>query len=133
MEWVDLQVNGFAGVDFNAAELSAEAVRSCVVRLNEAGTEAFLPTFVSADPEVVVANMRTILDARRRFAECRRSILGFFLEGPFISPDGHHLTDAMLKVYMRAVPLRRLVAVSDAQYPAGMPPGEYNVCGASRT
>ena len=45
-------------------------------------------------------------------------------------PDGHHLPDTMLKVYCRAVPLRRLIAVSDAQYPAGMPPGEYDVCGA---
>jgi N-acetylglucosamine-6-phosphate deacetylase len=36
----------------------------------------------------------------------------------------------MLKVYCRAVPISRLVAVSDAQYPAGMPPGEYEVCGA---
>ena len=45
-------------------------------------------------------------------------------------PDGHHLPDTMLKLYVRAVPLERLVAVSDAQYPAGMPPGEYTVCGA---
>ena len=33
-------------------------------------------------------------------------------------------------MFTRAVPLRRLIAVSDAQYPAGMPPGEYEVCGA---
>jgi len=45
-------------------------------------------------------------------------------------PDGHHLPDTMLKLYTRAVPLKRLIAVSDAQYPAGMPPGEYEVCGA---
>ncbi|MBQ2631037.1 MAG: hypothetical protein IJG13_15285, partial [Kiritimatiellae bacterium] len=45
-------------------------------------------------------------------------------------PDGHHLPDTMLKLYARAVPIGRLIAVSDAQYPAGMPPGEYEVCGA---
>ena len=45
-------------------------------------------------------------------------------------PDGHHLPDTMLRLYARAVPLRRLIAVSDAQYPAGLPPGEYEVCGA---
>ena len=39
----------------------------------------------------------------------------------------------MLKVYCRAVALDRLVAVSDAQYPAGMPPGEYDVFGAKAT
>ena len=45
-------------------------------------------------------------------------------------PDGHHLTISMLKVFTRAVPLDRLVAVSDAQFPAGMPPGEYFCSGA---
>ena len=45
-------------------------------------------------------------------------------------PDGHHLPDTMLKVFTRAVPLARLIAVSDAQYPAGMPPGRYRVTGA---
>ena len=243
--WVDLQVNGYAGVDFNSPGLCVEAVKTVVDRLAADGTAAFLPTFVTADPEMVVANIRTVLAARRRYAECERAVLGFFLEGPFISPepgavgthpvewvhppdlalfdrfqdaaeglvkmvnvaaelpgapdfvrelsargvtvslgqqmaadparlepciasgakafthlgngipnlidrhdniifaalvedrasvmfipDGHHLPDTMLKLYCRAVPLRRLIAVSDAQYPAGMPPGEYEVCGA---
>ena len=44
-------------------------------------------------------------------------------------PDGHHLPDTMLKVYCRAVPTDRLIAVSDAQYPAGLPPGAYDVIG----
>ena len=243
--WVDLQVNGYAGVDFNSPGLCVEAVKTVVDRLAADGTAAFLPTFVTADPEMVVANIRTVLAARRRYAECERAVLGFFLEGPFISsepgavgthpvewvhppdlalfdrfqdaaeglvkmvnvaaelpgapdfvrelsargvtvslghqmaadparlepciasgakafthlgngipnlidrhdniifaalvedrasvmfiPDGHHLPDTMLKLYCRAVPLKRLIAVSDSQYPAGMPPGEYEVCGA---
>jgi N-acetylglucosamine-6-phosphate deacetylase len=45
-------------------------------------------------------------------------------------PDGHHLPDTVLKVFARAVSVKRLVAVSDSQYPAGMPPGDYRVCGA---
>ena len=45
-------------------------------------------------------------------------------------PDGHHLPDTMLKVFTRAVPLSRLIAVSDAQYPAGLQPGHYRVSGA---
>jgi N-acetylglucosamine-6-phosphate deacetylase len=44
-------------------------------------------------------------------------------------PDGFHLPDTLLKLYLRAVPLKRLVAVSDSQYPAGMPPGTYPVGG----
>ena len=244
-EWVDLQINGYAGVDFNAPGLTVDQVVAVTERLDQDGTVGYLPTIVTGDPAPAVATLRVIVEARRRSARCERNILGVHLEGPFISaepgavgthpvewvakpsmalfgryqdaaeglvrlvtvaaevpgmpefverltaqgvtvslgpqlaaapgevepciaagakafthlgnglpnmiprhdniiftaladermtvmfiPDGHHLPDTMLKVYVRAVPLRRLVAVSDAQYPAGMPPGEYEVCGS---
>ena len=243
--WIDLQINGYGGIDFNSAGLTVDMVKSVTRRLAADGTAAYLPTFVTGDPNVACANLRAIAEARRTDTECRERILGVHLEGPFISPepgavgshpvewvhapdlalfdryqeaadgavrlvtvaaeiegmpafvkelvsrgitvslghqmaatpaeiepciaagatafthlgngipnmiprhdnivmtalaedrasvmfipDGHHLPDTMLKVYCRAVPITRLVAVSDAQYPAGMPPGEYEVCGA---
>ena len=243
--WVDLQINGYGGIDFNSAGLTVEQVRAVTQRLAADGTAHYLPTLVTGNPETVLANIRTIAAARRADPECRDRILGVHLEGPFISPslgavgthpiewvrkpdlalfeqfmdaadgavrlvtvaaeiegmpafvkaisargvavslghqmaaspaeiapciaagakafthlgngipneinrhnniimtalaedrasvmfipDGHHLPDSMLKVYCRAVALDRLVAVSDAQYPAGMPPGEYDVFGA---
>ena len=243
--WIDLQVNGYAGVDFNAPGLTVEAVKAVTERLAADGTAGYLPTLVTGDPETLVGTIRTVVAARKRYAVCAQGILGFFLEGPFISdrpgavgthpvewvrapdpalfdrfqdaaeglvrmvnvaaevpgmpdfvrrltdagvtvslghqlatspadvepclaagakafthlgngipnevnrhdnivftalvedrasvmfiPDGHHLPDTMLRLYARAVPVRRLIAVSDAQYPAGLPPGEYEVCGA---
>lgn len=86
-EWVDLQVNGYAGVDFNAPGLTVEAVKSVVDHLAADGTAAFLPTLVTGDPEMLVENIRTVVAARKHYAECERAILGFFLEGPFISPE----------------------------------------------
>lgn len=90
--WVDLQVNGYAGVDFNAPGLTVEAVCALVARLAADGTAAFLPTLVTGDPETVISTIRTVIStirtvvaARKRHAECERAILGFFLEGPFIS------------------------------------------------
>ena len=44
-------------------------------------------------------------------------------------PDGFHLTLQMLRVYTRAVPLKRLVAVSDCAYPGGLKPGRYEMDG----
>jgi N-acetylglucosamine-6-phosphate deacetylase len=244
--WVDLQINGYGGVDFNAPNLTVDAVKSVVRKLASDGTKAFLPTFVTGDPEMVLDNIRTIVEARKQDIECERSIIGLHLEGPFISsqpgavgthpiewvvepslekfnryqdasnglvklvtvaaevpgmpefvkalsssgvavslghqmasspndvepcisagakafthlgngipnminrhnnviftalaedrtsvmfiPDGHHLPDTILKVFSRAVDLKRLIAVSDAQYPAGMPAGRYKVCGAN--
>ena len=244
-EWVDLQINGYGGVDFNAPGLTVEQVVAVTERLETDGTAGYLPTIITGDPDVAVETLRVIAEARKRSARCERNILGIHLEGPFISPelgavgshpiewvakpslehfaryqeacgglvklitvaaeipgmpafvsalsaqgvavslghqmaatpeeiapcieagakafthlgngipnmiprhqnilftalaedrasvmfipDGHHLPDTMLRVFTRAVPLRRLIAVSDAQYPAGMPPGEYEVCGA---
>jgi len=40
-------------------------------------------------------------------------------------PDGFHLPKPILKTYVRAVPLDRLLAVSDCSYPGGLPPGRY--------
>ena len=242
--WIDLQINGYAGVNFNAPGLTVEAVREVTERLERDGTAGYLPTLVTLDPELVIESVRTIVAARRKYAVCERNILGFFFEGPFISPepgavgapapewvaepsrelfgrfqdaaegmvkmvnvaaerpgmpqfvewlsqsgitvtlghqmacspedfepcvkagakavthlgnglpneidrhvnpiftaladdrlsvmfipDGFHLPDTMLKLYLRALPLKRLIAVSDSQYPAGMPPGTYPVGG----
>lgn len=242
--WIDLQINGYGGVNFNADGLTVEAVKEVTEKLEAAGTIGYLPTFVTLDPELQIRSLRIVAEARRKYAVCQKNILGYFFEGPFISkepgavgahapewvqapskelfdrfqdaaegmikmvnvaaevphmpefvkylsdsgvtvslghqmassgeeieecmaagakafthlgnglpnligrhkniintalvddratvmfiPDGHHLPDTLLKLYHRAVPLNRLVAVSDAQYVAGLPPGVYSVGG----
>ena len=42
MAWVDLQVNGYAGVDFNSAGLTVAAVKTVVDRLAAAGVARLL-------------------------------------------------------------------------------------------
>ena len=44
-------------------------------------------------------------------------------------PDGFHLPMTVLRVFVRAVPLHRLVAVSDCSFPGGLPPGRYDLEG----
>ena len=82
---IDLQINGYAGIDFNAPGLSVEAVREVTERLAADGTVGYLPTLVTGDPEMLIGTVRTIVEARKRYAVCAKNILGFFLEGPFIS------------------------------------------------
>jgi N-acetylglucosamine-6-phosphate deacetylase len=77
--FVDLQVNGFAGVDFHAADLAG--YRRAGEALLETGTTAFQPTFVTA-PEVDVADALAAMPADG----CGPRVLGAHLEGPFISP-----------------------------------------------
>jgi N-acetylglucosamine-6-phosphate deacetylase len=97
---VDLQVNGYFGVELGDAEPVgwAEVVR----RLPETGTTAFLPTFITSPVDQLVAALRataafapelagptTAGQAAAGTATARASagarVLGVHLEGPFIA------------------------------------------------
>ncbi len=81
---VDLQVNGFAGVDFSDRELSPEQVERAAEAMAKTGVTRFLPTLVSSPPDVFTACARTI--GRMRHP----AIAGIHMEGPYLSPlDGY--------------------------------------------
>ena len=107
---VDLQVNGFAGVDLQTADAADfDAAGEALLR---AGTTAFLPTFITA-PETEIASALRSLPARSAGAR----ILGAHLEGPFIArtrlgahdPAGRRDPDAaLLERLLDAGPVRQL-------------------------
>ena len=77
--FVDLQVNGFAGVDFQCAD--GEGYRRAGAALLAAGVTAFQPTFVTAPEAGLVAALRAVpADG------CGPRVIGAHLEGPFLSP-----------------------------------------------
>lgn len=81
---VDLQVNGFAGVDLLGAQ-DDEAWRHVARRLLRVGVTAWQPTLITAPSQVA-------LDALGRASRLRRGeggsakVLGVHLEGPFLAP-----------------------------------------------
>ena len=83
---IDLQVNGFAGVDYNdpAAPL-AEIARS-IRALRATGVTRFLPTVITGSRERMRGALRNLVHARDELGE-GRSIAGFHVEGPFLSPE----------------------------------------------
>jgi N-acetylglucosamine-6-phosphate deacetylase len=76
--FVDLQVNGFAGVDF--LEADADGYRRAGEALLETGVTSYLPTFITAPEDELIAAVRSLPSA----ADGPR-ILGVHLEGPFLS------------------------------------------------
>lgn len=88
---VDLQVNGYAGVDFNAPPGDLTAGDFHVVRKAQArrGVRAALPTFITDDVDRMVARIRqyaAFVDEDRDLAEAFPKL---HIEGPFIaSEDG---------------------------------------------
>ncbi len=83
----DLQVNGFAGVDFNTPGLAAEGLRRAMLAMRRTGVTQFLPTVVTAAPPAMEAALRAIARAREADPELAHAIPGIHLEGPFLSPE----------------------------------------------
>jgi N-acetylglucosamine-6-phosphate deacetylase len=78
--FVDLQVNGFGGVDFLDAD--ADGYRRAGQALLETGVTAYLPTLITSPEQQVLQAMAEV-----PVAEGRPRILGMHLEGPFLSPN----------------------------------------------
>jgi N-acetylglucosamine-6-phosphate deacetylase len=77
--FLDLQVNGFAGVDLLDAD--AAGYRRAGEALLETGVTAYLPTFITAPEEQVLAALAGVpVDGPGP------RILGVHLEGPFLAP-----------------------------------------------
>lgn len=99
--FVDLQVNGYLGIDFSAADLAEDDVVRVCRKLLARGTAAFLPTVITSPPAVYERNLPMIAAVMDR-AEFRGRLLGFHIEGPFLSPEpgarGAHLSKYMSEV-----------------------------------
>jgi N-acetylglucosamine-6-phosphate deacetylase len=77
--FVDLQVNGFAGVDFSSTD--AGGYRRAGEALLATGVTAFQPTLITAPEEDLTAALAEV-----PAGGAGPRILGVHLEGPFISP-----------------------------------------------
>jgi len=87
---LDLQVNGFAGVDFNATDLDADALDRALAAMLGTGVTTCLPTIITASAE---DQARRLAALDRAVAESRFGpvmVPGYHLEGPFLNPaDGY--------------------------------------------
>jgi N-acetylglucosamine-6-phosphate deacetylase len=113
--YVDLQVNGYAGVDFNAGELTAEAMRSACKRLRADGVAGFLLTVVTDSLDLMAARLARLAEFRRADPLVRELVWGVHIEGPFISAKpgyvGAHPVTAVRSARLPA--MERLLEAAD--------------------
>ena len=81
---VDLQVNGYFGVELMAADPAGWS--AVAAGLPATGCTAFLPTFVTAPVPQLAAALRRAAGFAGRLPPGGARVLGVHLEGPFISP-----------------------------------------------
>ena len=85
--FLDVQVNGFAAVDFNRPALTGEELRRAVEAMWPYGVTQFFPTIITAPVHDMLSTLSAIARAREQDAAVRRGIPGIHLEGPFLAPE----------------------------------------------
>src|SRR5579871_6723987 len=84
--FVDLQVNGFAGVDYNSPAATHEEIARSLHVIFSTGVTRFFPTVITAAPDSMLAALRNLAAARESLAD-GPAMEAFHVEGPHISPD----------------------------------------------
>jgi N-acetylglucosamine-6-phosphate deacetylase len=109
--FVDLQVNGFAGVDFLAA--STGDYDTAGAALLRTGVTAYQPTFITAGEDALCEALRAMPANGNR-----PRIIGAHIEGPFLSPERlgthprHHRRDPDLELLERLLDAGRVTEVT---------------------
>lgn len=88
--WIDLQVNGYAAVDYNSPATPLDEIARSVQVLHSTGTTRFFPTLITNSEENIGGSLRNLVRAKDQLP----SIEAFHVEGPHISsedgPRGAH-------------------------------------------
>jgi len=84
---VDLQINGFQGLDLNRPGLVAAEVVELDAVLAATGVTSFAPTLVTASEAQITTSLRAIAEARDADAAVRHAVPFVHVEGPHVSPE----------------------------------------------
>jgi N-acetylglucosamine-6-phosphate deacetylase len=84
--FIDLQVNGFAGVDYNNPGAAHAEIGRSIRALYATGVTRFYPTVVTASPDDMAGALANLAAAKAALPE-GDAMEGFHVEGPHISPE----------------------------------------------
>ncbi len=88
---VDLQVNGFAGVDYNDPATPADAIAGSIETMFSTGATRFFATVITGSRERMENSIRNLARAKQEFQRTGNAAFhaleAFHIEGPHISPE----------------------------------------------
>lgn len=84
-QYVDLQINGYAGVDFNQDNLAEADLHLACQRLRDDGVAGILATIITDELPRMTARLRRIAAIRERDRLVHDVVWGIHIEGPFLN------------------------------------------------
>ncbi len=98
---IDLQVNGFGGVDYNDPSASSEEISQSIRKIFTTGVTRFFPTVITAPRERILSSLKNLAIAKEEFIRNKlpegHAMEAFHIEGPHISkedgPRGAHTAE----------------------------------------
>lgn len=84
---VDLQINGFKGMDYNTLPLADGMVSEVTEALFREGVTSYFPTVITNSPTAIEQAVRSIVTEAEQNEIVAKAIQGIHVEGPFISPE----------------------------------------------
>ncbi len=87
MKPFDLQVNGYAGVDFCSSNLTSEKFHFACRQLADDGVDGILATLITDQVDSLVAKLTNMVRLREQDELIRNMVVGFHVEGPFLNPS----------------------------------------------
>jgi N-acetylglucosamine-6-phosphate deacetylase len=85
-QYFDLQVNGYAGIDFNSISLTDEQLVHACNKLREDNVEGILATLITDDFHNMILKIKNLTSLIENNNFISSIIKGIHIEGPFINP-----------------------------------------------
>ena len=94
--FIDVQVNGFSGVDFSSPTLTPEEVVSVLPAFWKTGVTTLCPTLITNTTEKLLKNLGVLERARTMSADFDAAAPCYHLEGPYLSTQSRGVHDSDL-------------------------------------
>lgn len=86
-QYVDLQINGFAGIDFNDPQVTPEEIERAAQAMQHEGVVKALPTIITGSLPRMRQCIENVRQAIESLPTAAHVFCGIHLEGPFLSPQ----------------------------------------------
>ncbi len=87
MSYFDLQINGYAGVDFCSLDLTDSDFHLACEALAKDGIDGILATLITDSVDSLCEKLKTLVRFREGDELVRKMVRGFHVEGPFLNPN----------------------------------------------